>query len=96
MLSCFGHVLLFATLWDLSPPGSSVHGILQAGILGLGCCALLQGIFPAQGSNLSLFHWQVGSLPLVPPGELKYGNVLVKMGKHEFQGSLSDVRASLL
>ena len=31
----------------------------------------LQGIFPTQGSNLSLLHllhWQVGSLPLAPPG----------------------------
>ena len=33
---------------------------------------LLQGIFPAQGSNLHLLHllhWQVGSLPLAPPGK---------------------------
>ena len=33
---------------------------------------LLQGIFPTQGSNLSLFHllhWQAGSLPLAPPGK---------------------------
>ena len=31
----------------------------------------LQGIFPTQGSNphlLHLLHWQVGSLPLAPPG----------------------------
>ena len=31
----------------------------------------LQGIFPTKGSNLSLLHllhWQVGSLPLAPPG----------------------------
>ena len=35
------------------------------------CHALLQGIFPTQGSNpcfLCLLHWQAGSLPLVPPG----------------------------
>ena len=34
--------------------------------------ALLQGIFPIQGLNLCLLcllHWQVGSLPLVPPGK---------------------------
>ena len=31
---------------------------------GVGCHFLLQGIFPAQGSNPSLLHWQVGSLPL--------------------------------
>ena len=33
---------------------------------GVGCHALLQGIFPSQGSNSSLLHlqhWQAGSLP---------------------------------
>ena len=37
----------------------------------MGCRALLQGIFPTQGLNsylLCLLHWQVGSLPLAPPG----------------------------
>ena len=37
---------------------------------GVDCHALLQGILPTQGLNLHLFcllHWQVGSLPLVPP-----------------------------
>ena len=40
---------------------------------GVGCLALLQGIFWTQGSNqhlLCLLHWQVGSLSLVPPGKL--------------------------
>ena len=39
---------------------------------GVGCHFLLQGIFPTQGSNLCLLcllHWQVDSLPLVPPGK---------------------------
>ena len=39
---------------------------------GVGCHALLQGIFLTQGSNpclLSLLHCQVGSLPLAPPGK---------------------------
>ena len=39
---------------------------------GVGCCALLQGIFPAQGLNphlLHLLHWQASSLTLVPPGK---------------------------
>ena len=34
--------------------------------------ALLQEIFPTEGSNprlLCLLHWQAGSLPLVPPGK---------------------------
>ena len=33
---------------------------------------LFQGIFPTQGSNLGhlcLLHWQVGYLPVVPPGK---------------------------
>ena len=39
----------------------------------MGCHALLQGIFPTQGLNqnlLYLLRWQLGSLPLVPPGKL--------------------------
>ena len=57
-------------------PGSSVHGILQARTLEFleGCYALFQGIFLTQRSNpclLSLLHWQVGSLPLGPPGKPK-------------------------
>ena len=37
---------------------------------GVGCCFLLQGIFPTQGWNsclLCLLHQQVGSLPAEPP-----------------------------
>ena len=42
--------------------------------MGVGCHALLQGIFLTQGSNLHLLYfllWQAGSLPLVPPGKPK-------------------------
>ena len=39
---------------DCSPPGSSVHGILQEKNTGASCHALLQGIFPTQRSNLHL------------------------------------------
>ena len=38
---------------NCSPPGSSVHGILQARVLEW-VAFLLQRIFPTQGSNLSL------------------------------------------
>ena len=41
---------------DCSPPGSSVHGILQARIPESGAIPFLQGIFQIQGSNLSLLH----------------------------------------
>ena len=46
-------------LWD--PPGKNT---------GVGCHALLQGIFPTQRWNLChlrLLHWQMDSLPVVPP-----------------------------
>ena len=36
---------------------------------GVGCHALLQGIFPTQGLNLHLLHWKVDSLPIEPPGK---------------------------
>ena len=57
---------------DWGQPGSSVHGISQARILGVDCHGLFQGIFPTQGSNpclLSLLCWQAGSLPIAPPGK---------------------------
>ena len=41
---------------DCSPPGSSVHGDSPGNNTGVGGCALLQGIFPTQGSNLHLWH----------------------------------------
>ena len=47
-LSC---VQLFAT-----PPGSSVHGDSPGKNSGVGCRALLQGIFLTQRSNLGLLH----------------------------------------
>ena len=60
---------------DCSPPGSSVHGILQAKIPRVDSQALLQGIFLlTQGWNshlLLLLHQQVSSLPVAPPGKPK-------------------------
>ena len=41
---------------DCSPPGSSVHGDSPVKNTGVGCHALLQGIFPTQGSNPGLMH----------------------------------------
>ena len=40
---------------------------------GVSCRSFLQGVFITQGLNLRLLfllHWQVGSLPLAPPGKL--------------------------
>ena len=41
---------------DCSPPGSSVHEDSPGKNTGVGCHALLQGIFPTQGSNPGLPH----------------------------------------
>ena len=41
---------------DCSPPGSSVHGDSPGKNTGVGCHALLQGIFPTQGLNPGLPH----------------------------------------
>ena len=55
---------------NCSLPGFSVQGVLQARILEWVAMATSRGSFPLQGSNpclLCLLHWQVGSLPLLPP-----------------------------
>ena len=49
---------------DCSPPGSSVHGVIPARILEWAAISSSRGIFPTQGLNLSLLHWQADSLPL--------------------------------
>ena len=41
---------------DCSPPCSSVHGDSPGKSTGVGCHALLQGIFPIQGWNPGLLH----------------------------------------
>ena len=41
---------------DCSPPGTSVHGDSPGHSTGVGCHALLQEIFPIQGSNPGLPH----------------------------------------
>ena len=56
---------------DSSPPGSSVHGILQARILEWVAMPSSRGSSDPglEPESLSLLHWQAGSLPLVPPGK---------------------------
>ena len=51
---------------DCSLPGSSVHGILQARITGVGCRALLQEIFQTQGSNPRLLCLRPLGSPALP------------------------------
>ena len=71
---------------------SSVHEIWQARILEwVACHFLLQGMYPDQGQNLSLLHWQTDSLPLThleSPSE--HQNTLID------QFSLCTILSSLL
>ena len=71
MLGHFRTIPVFVTPWTIAQkflcpwdsPGKNVR---------VGCHALLQRIFPTQGSTprlLSLLHWQAESLPLAPPGK---------------------------
>ena len=62
------------TLCDpCSPPGSSVHGILQVRILECVAMPSSRGSSQARDQSLGLLlcllHWQAGSLLLVPPGK---------------------------
>ena len=85
MLSRFSHVQLFVTLWTVAHQRSPEDCRLlcpwdfPGRNSGVGCPALLQGIFHTQGLNLCLLcllHWQVGSLPLVPSGTQYYGHLM--------------------
>ena len=62
------HFQLFCSPMDCSPPGSSIHGILQARTLG--CRFLLQGMFPTQGLN-SVPCFGRWVLTTEPPGKLQ-------------------------
>ena len=56
---------------ECRPPGSSVHGILQARILEWVAMPSSRGS-SNRGIELSLsclLHWQAGSLPPAPPGK---------------------------
>ena len=82
--SHFNCVQLFATIETIAPtltvpPISSVYGWKSlANNNAMICHALLQRVFPTQGSNLHLLHllhWQASSLPLAPT--LSYKVVII-------------------
>ena len=50
--------LILCKPMDCSPPGSSVHGDSSGKNTGVGCHALLQGIFPTQRLNPGLLHFR--------------------------------------
>jgi len=55
---------------DCRPLGSSFHGISQARIREWIAILFSKGIFPTQGSNPCLLHWQV-VFTTEPPGKPK-------------------------
>ena len=73
MPSRFSRVQLFVNLWAVAHEAPLFWDSAGKNIE-VGCHALLQVIFLTQGLNphlLHLLHWQVDSLPLVPPGQPK-------------------------
>ena len=57
---------------DCSPPGSSIHGVLQARILEWVAMPSSRSSWPSDWTTpclLYLLHWQGSSLPLGPPGK---------------------------
>ena len=89
---------------DCSPPGSSVHGILQARVLEWAAMPFSRGVFLTQGSKLHflcLLHWQVDSLPLTtwvspctaavtPKSSSPAPSLLISTGtRHSLQASLT-------
>ena len=69
ILGRFSRVQLFASLWTVAHQ-SPLSMVFSKQEYWSRLHALLQGIFPTQGSNpcfLSLLHWQAGSLSLLPP-----------------------------
>ena len=62
------------------PMDYTVHGILQARILGVGSLSLLQGIFPIQESNWGLLHCRWILYQLSHKGSLLY--IITALKKH--------------
>ena len=98
MLSHFSCVWLFCSLVDYSPPGSSWPWDSPGRNTGVGCRALLQGIFLTQGLNphlLSLLHWQAGFLPLTHLGSPSLSQRLSKFFLIFLSSSVFPVSSSL-
>ena len=72
----FSHSVMSDSLQphDCSPPGSSVHGNSPGNNTGVGCLALLQGIFSSQGSEPRSPTLQVISLLSEPRGKSAHCN----------------------
>ena len=94
MLSHFSHVQLFATPWTVARQAPQSMGILQTRILEWVAMPSSRGSSGLRNQtciSLCLLNWQVGSLPLVPPGKsYNWGNDLLGktliLGKIEGRG----------
>ena len=73
--------LILCDPMDCSPPGSSVHGDFPGRITGMGCHALLQGIFLIQGSNPRLLHFLHCKCILYPLNHLR--SPRLRISKHK-------------
>ena len=65
ILSHFSRVYHFVAPWTAARQNPRASPGKNAGV---GCHALLQGVFPSQGLNPRLLHLQAGSLPAEPQG----------------------------
>ena len=63
---------------DCSPPGSSIHGDSPGKNTGVGCHALIQGIFPTRGSNPGLPHCRRILYHLSHQGSPNFVNLIIK------------------
>ena len=94
LCTCASSLNLCPTLCDpvdCSLPGSSIHGILQARILEWVAIPFSRGSSQLRDrTHVSCFlHWQVGSLPLAPPGKPQLCTHCPSIGssKHTLLGS---------
>ena len=72
---------LCPTLCDPVDTGSSVHGVPQARILGVGCHFLLLGIFLIQELNPCLLHFLYWQADCLPPGKPVVNNTGLHIGR---------------
>ena len=89
LCACVCTKLLQSYLTLCSPPGFSVHGILQARILEWVAMPSFRGSSQLRDQThvSCLLHWQMGSLPLSPPGKLRTVFVLHKNQAKSIQSS---------
>ena len=84
-------VWLFAIPWTVALQASLSMEFPRQKNTGVGCHFFLQGIFPIQGTNLHLLHWQVDSLPLSHQGSLLmiFIYFIIKLEKSSVKSLLS-------